>query len=175
MNQNLFNKNLSQSTKLKNDDSSTRMKLGDSLFLCPIFDIKKYINNAKIYEKSAKQEKYKLPPLLNNLKKEPKNNINKSEIHTIANEHLPSYKNFFSTKKKSLDKSTTISNNNNSITAKNSDNRSYTLNNLNSTKDINQKIYETINLGENTKSKKYLDLESNSKTIETPKKKIFLM
>ena len=170
MNQNLFNKNLSQSTKLKNDDSTTRMKLGDSLFLCPIFDIKKYINNAKIYEKSAKQEKYKLPPLLNNLKKEPKNNINKSEIHTIANEHLPSYKNFFSTKKKSLDKSTTISNNNNSITAKNSDNRSYTLNNLNSTKDINQKIYETINLGENTKSKKYLDLESNSKTIETPKK-----
>lgn len=171
MNQNLFNKNLSQSINLKNDDSAARLKLGDSLFLCPIFDIKKYINNAKIYEKSAKQEKYKLPPLLNSLQKGPKYDINKSEIHTIANEHLPSYKrNFFSTKKQSLDKSTTISNNNNSITAKNSDNRSYTLNNLTLTKDNNKKIYETINLGENSKSRKYFDLESNSKSIETPKK-----
>ena len=171
MNQNLFNKNLSQSINLKNDDSASRFKLGGSIFLCPIFDIKKYMNNAQIYERSAKKEKYKLPPLLNSLQKGPKYDVNKSEIHTIANEHLPSYKrNFFSVKKKTLDKSTTITNNNNSITAKNSDNRSYTLNDLNITKDNNHKIYETINFGENTKSKKYLDLESNSKSIDTPKK-----
>ena len=170
MNQNLFNKNLSQSINLKIDNSATRLKLGDSLFLFPIFDIKQYISNAKIYEKSVKKEKYKLPPLLNSLQKGTKYDINKSEMHTIANEHLPSYKRNFLIKKKSLDKSTTISNNNNSITAKNSNNRSYTLNNLNLTKDSNQKIYETINFAENTNSKKYLDLESNSKSIETPKK-----
>jgi len=46
MNQNLFNKNSSQSINLKNDDSASRFKLGGSIFLCPIFDIKKYMNNA---------------------------------------------------------------------------------------------------------------------------------
>ena len=95
MNQNLFNKNLSQSINLKNDDSASRFKLGGSIFLCPIFDIKKYINNAQIYERSAKKEKYKLPPLLNSLQKGQKYDVNKSEIHTIANEQLPSYKRNF--------------------------------------------------------------------------------
>ena len=64
MEQDLFNKNISQSINLKSNDT-THLQLGGSLILGPKFDIKKYINE-KYYEKSARKEKINLPRLFNN-------------------------------------------------------------------------------------------------------------
>ena len=148
MNQDLYNKNKSQLINLKSNDT-THLQLGGSLILGPKFDIKKYINE-NYDEKSARKEKINLPRLFNNSQK-PTKLVNNHELFTIANEHLPSYKrNPLHLKKQSFDKSTTISNNNNSIIGKNSD-RSYTLNNisLNVAKENNGKIFETINICSN--------------------------
>ena len=168
MNQDLYNKNKSQLINLKSNDT-THLQLGGSLILGPKFDIKKYINE-KYYEKSARKEKINLPSLFNNIQK-PTKLINNHEFCTITNENLPSYKrNPLSIKKKSFDKSTTISNNNNSIIGKNSD-RSYTLNNLslNGAKENNGKIFETINVSRNNNYRKIFYSESNSRFNDIPK------
>ena len=168
MKQDLYNKNLSQSTNLKNNDT-THLQLGGSLILGPKLDIKKFIND-KFYEKSARKEKINLPRLFNSIQKPTKLN-NNQELFTIANEKLPSYKrNPLHIKKQSFDKSTTISNNNNSIIGRNSD-RNYTLNNLNLNidKDKKGKIFETINVSRNNNYKKYFETETNSKYNEIPK------
>ena len=168
MNQDLYNKNKSQLINLKSNDT-THLQLGGSLILGPKFDIKKYINE-KYYEKSAKKEKINLPRLFNNNQK-PTKLVNNHELCTITNENLPSYKrNPFRIKKQSFDKSTTISNNNNSIIGKNSD-RSYTLNNLNlnATKENNGKIFETINVSRNNNYRKIFYSESHSRYNDNPK------
>ena len=168
MEQDLFNKNISQSINLKSNDT-THLQLGGSLILGPKFDIKKYINE-KYYEKSARKEKINLPRLFNNNQK-PTKLVTHHELYTIANEQLPSYKrNPLRIKKQSFDKSTTISNNNNSIIGKNSD-RSYTLNNLsiNAAKDNNAKIFETINISRNNNYRKIFYSESNSRFNDNPK------
>lgn len=168
MNQDLYNSNISQSINLKSNDT-THLQLGGSLILGPKFDIKKYINE-KYYEKSAKKEKINLPRLFNSIQK-PTKLVHNHELYTIANEHLPSYKrNPLRIKKQSFDKSTTISNNNNSIIGKNSD-RSYTLNNINMnvSKDNSVKIFETINVSRNNNYKKLFESESNSRYNDIPK------
>ena len=168
MNQDLYNKNKSQLINLKSNDS-THLQLGGSLILGPKFDIKKYINE-KYYEKSERKEKINLPRLFNNIQK-PTKLINNHEFCTITNENLPSYKrNPLSIKKKSFDKSTTISNNNNSIIGKNSD-RSFTLNNLslNVAKENNGNIYGTINASRNNNYRKIFYSESNSRYNNIPK------
>ena len=168
MDQDLFNKNLSQSNNLKSNDS-THLQLGGSLILGPKFDIKKYINE-KYYEKSERKEKINLPRLFNN-KQKPTKLVTNHELFTIANENLPSYKkNPIRIKKQSFDKSTTISNNNNSIIGKNSE-RSYTINNLSlsAAKDNNAKVFETINVSKNNNYKKIFYSESNSRFNDIPK------
>ena len=172
MDQDLINKNKSQLINLKSNDS-THLQLGGSLILGPKFDIKKYINE-KYYEKSERKEKINLPRLFSNNQK-PTKLVTNHELYTIANERLPSYKkNPLRIKKQSFDKSTTISNNNNSIIGKNSDDRSYTLHNLslNAAKDNNAKIFETINVSKNNNYRKLFDSESNSRFNEIPKNEI---
>ena len=145
MNNDSYFKNISFSNSKNNNESTTRLKQGASMILGPIFDIKKYLNKISIQHNSAKKEKYDFPPLFDKLYKRTNNKDKRYELSTIANEKLPSYrKNIMEIKKpSSIDISTTISYNNNSITIKNNKKSSYTLNTMNGNDSM---IYDNLEL-----------------------------
>ena len=166
MNNDSYNKNRSFSNKKINDESTARLKQGASMILGPRFDIKKYLNKVNLQYNSAKKEKYDFPPLFDKLYKRTKNEDKRYELTTIANENLPSHKkNILQIKKpSSIDISTTISYNNNSISLKNNKNSRYTLNSINGSN--SSMIYDKLKLSKNKSSKTYIETESNSRSLD---------
>ena len=171
MNNDSYFKNISFSNSKNNNESTTRLKQGASMILGPIFDIKKYLNKISIQHNSAKKEKYDFPPLFDKLYKRTNNKDKRYELSTIANEKLPSHrKNIMEIKKpSSIDISTTISYNNNSITIKNNKKSSYTLNTMNGNDSM---IYDNLELYRKKNSKIYLQTETNSRSLDLYKNNI---
>ena len=139
------------------------------MILGPKFDIKKYLNNINYQQKSAKKEKYKLPPLFD-IYKRSRNDDKKYDLATIEN--LPSHRNKLRIKKPSIDISTTISNNNISTSIRNNSvkknkNSSLTLNTM---IDGNSILNDNLKLNKNSSRKTYVDSDSNSGSIDLYKK-----
>ena len=166
MNNDSYNKNRSFSNKKINDKSTDRLKQRASMILGPSFDIKKYLNKVNSQYSSTKREKYDFPPLFDRLYKRTKIEDKRYELTTIANENLPSHiKNILQKNKpSSIDISTTISYNNNSITIKNNKNSRYTLNSINGSN--KSMIYDKLKLSKNKSSKTYIETESNSRSLD---------
>ena len=153
----------------KDEESSNLLQLGGSMILGPKFDIKKYLNNINYQQKSAKKEKYKLPPLFD-IYKRSRNDDKKYELATIEN--LPSQRHKLRIKKPSIDISTTISYNNISTSIRNNSvkknkNSSLTLNTI---IDGNSIVNDNLKINNNSSRKTCADSDSNSGSIDLYKK-----
>ena len=157
MDQNSYNKNSPRIIHIKNVASPNRLKIGGSMILGQKFDIKKYLTNINPNQKNIKKENINLQ-ILDNLYKKTENDNRNYELSTIANDNLSSYRrNQFRIKSPSIDRSTTISHNNNSTIKKNK-NSNITLNILNDDDNFKLKKFSS--------KKSYVETEPNSGSLD---------
>jgi hypothetical protein len=158
MNSNSYKKNSPRIIHIKNYESPNRLKIGGTMILGPKFDIKKYLNNINSGQNDIKKENNNLQ-ILDNFYKRTKNDNRKYELSTIGNDNLSSYRrNQLRIKSPSVDRSTTISHNNNSITINKNKNSINTINTIND--DDNFKLRK-ISI-----RKAYANTETNSGSLD---------
>ena len=158
MNSNSYKKNSPRIIHIKNYESPNRLKIGGTMILGPKFNIKKYLNNINSGQNDIKKENNNLQ-ILDNFYKRTKNDNRKYELSTIGNDNLSSYRrNQLRIKSPSVDRSTTISHNNNSITINKNKNSINTINTIND--DDNFKLRK-ISI-----RKAYANTETNSGSLD---------